>query len=69
MEISVSWKEEWEKERKYGSTFRVFFLPRLVTESFVADRLQWDNARIINKNIKSKGETQPSKNIQGKKLY
>lgn len=57
------------RERKYGSVFRVFFLPRLVTERFMADRLQWGNARIINKNIKSKGETQTGKNIQEKKNF
>lgn len=55
------------RERKYGSVFRVFFLPRLTTGRFVADRLQRDNARITNKNIKSKGETQTAKNIQEKK--
>lgn len=57
------------RERKYGSVFRVFFLPRLVTERFMADRLQWGNARIINKNIKSKEETQTGKNIQEKKPF
>lgn len=35
----------------------------------MADRLQWGNARIINKNIKSKGETQTGKNIQEKKNF
>ena len=41
----------------------------LVTERFVADSLQWDNARSINKNIKSKGETQPGKNVQEKNHF
>lgn len=35
----------------------------------MADRLQWGNARIINKNIKSKEETQTGKNIQEKKPF
>lgn len=51
------------------SVYLVFFLPRLVTGRFVADRLQWDNARIINKNIQSKGKTQTAKNIQEKKKH